>query len=100
MNADRSTTATTQITVTSIAEPTVAPFVNYFTANPPRISSGGSSELSWSVLNATSINIQPGIGEVEATGTALVSPTLRTTYTLTARNSKAWQTSTVVVWVE
>jgi len=74
------------------------PQVLFFIANPSTIQSGQSSTLSWRVINATTVNIS-GIGNVQAQGSAPVSPTATTTYTLTATNANGsdTQTATVVV---
>jgi uncharacterized membrane protein len=74
----RSRTATVQVAV--------LPVINSFTANPNRISSGGSSTLSWSVSGATAVIIDQGIGSVALTGTLTVYPTRTTIYILTASN--------------
>jgi hypothetical protein len=87
-NAAGSATAMTQVAVSGAPSPfTGLPVVNYFTANPPLISSGSSTTLSWDVSNATSVDIQPGVGAVGLVGTALVSPAVNTSYTLTATNA-------------
>ncbi len=70
----------------------------FFIANPASIQSGQTSTLSWRVLNADTVNI-PGIGNVAASGSAPVSPTQTTTYTLTARNSVNEESATAVVAV-
>ncbi len=72
-------TATTSVTT----QRTFA--VARFTATPPNINSGQSSVLAWNVPNATAVNITPGVGSgLSAAGTATVSPTQTTTYTLNA----------------
>ncbi|MBV8845007.1 MAG: OmpA family protein [Bryobacterales bacterium] len=70
----------------------------FFVANPPSISSGQSSTLSWKVLNADTVNLS-GIGPVQATGSTQVAPTVTTTYTLTASNSTGQVSATAVVSV-
>ena len=75
-----------------------SPIINSFTANPPSITSGGSSTLSWSVTDASTLSISPGIGTVTGTSTS-VSPTATTTYTLTATNSAGSVTASVTVTV-
>jgi hypothetical protein len=74
------------------------PQVLFFIANPSTIQAGQSSTLSWRVINATTVNIS-GIGNVQAQGSAPVSPTSTTSYTLTATNANGadTQTATVVV---
>lgn len=91
-------TATFTVTVGSASgDP---PTIESFSANPVTVEPGGSSTLSWSVTNATSVSINQGIGAVDATGSALVSPTVQTTYTLTASNDAGSVTATATVNVE
>ena len=72
------------VTITVIAAP---PSIDKFAFNADSIFTGQSAALSWSVTGATSVSINPGIGTVSSTGTQSVSPSLTTTYTLTASNS-------------
>jgi sugar lactone lactonase YvrE len=73
-------TATTTVSVV------LAPSILSFTANPAEVGSGLASTLSWSVIGATSLSIDNGVGVV--TGSSVtVHPTQTTTYTLTATNS-------------
>jgi hypothetical protein len=83
------------ITVEAVA----IPIVSSFEANPTNISGGQSSTLSWNVLGATTVTIEPRIGDVASTGTELVSPAATTTYTLTATNTAGSTTATVQVVV-
>jgi hypothetical protein len=62
------------------------PIIDYFNAEPGRISLGRSSMLSWHVTEATVVTIEPDIGNVAMTGNFKVSPALSTVYTLTAVN--------------
>ena len=75
------------------------PVVNYFMANPPIISAGGSTTLGWNVSNATLVTIDPGVGSVGSAGTASVSPVTSTNYTLTATNAAGWYSLTITVMV-
>ncbi|MCP4623201.1 MAG: hypothetical protein GY850_06680, partial [bacterium] len=59
-----------------------------FSAQPPVISEGGTSTLSWTIKNADTIKINNGIGTVEAMGEIVVSPGQTTLFTLTASNDK------------
>lgn len=62
------------------------PVIHSFSANPASIAPGGSSTLSWSVTDATSLSISPGIGTV--TGSSrVVNPSATTEYTLLATNA-------------
>jgi hypothetical protein len=60
------------------------PIISYFTATPSTINLGEKSTLSWKVDNCTSVEIDVGIGKVEARGSIEVSPSETTTYTLRA----------------
>ena len=54
------------------------------------INEGQSSELSWTITgDATTLNIQPGIGNTNITSFETVSPTVTTTYTAKASHSIA-----------
>ena len=64
--------------------PEGAPAIAFFTAEPTTIEKSQPSQLRWSVTNATSIQIDHGIGEVSPNGRRAVYPTATTTYTLTA----------------
>lgn len=70
----------------------------FFIADPTQIQPGGTSTLSWRVVNATSITIS-GLGSVPASGSRPVSPTVTTTYTLTASNAVNSETASVTVRV-
>ncbi len=59
------------------------PILN-FSANPPTVTSGGSSTLTWSSTNATSCTASGGwTGTKAISGTLAVTPSITTTYTLT-----------------
>jgi hypothetical protein len=61
---------------------------------------GGSTTLTWSVSNATSVIINPLIGTVNPTGSISVSPTATTRYTLVAINPYGIDWALVMVTVE
>jgi len=75
------------------------PIINSFLANPTSITVGESSNLSWSVTDATTVVIDQSIGSVASTGTTAVSPVTSTTYTLTATNVAGSVTASVTVTV-
>lgn len=54
------------------------------TVSPAAIDQGQTARLAWTTTNATSATIE-GIGTVPANGSQSVSPTMPTTYTLTAK---------------
>ncbi|MCJ7689680.1 MAG: DNRLRE domain-containing protein [Clostridiaceae bacterium] len=75
------------------------PIINSFLANPTSITVGESSNLSWSVTDATTVVIDQSVGSVASTGTTAVSPVTNTTYTLTATNVAGSVTASVTVTV-
>jgi uncharacterized cupredoxin-like copper-binding protein len=71
-----------------------------FDATPNQINSGQSSTLTWIVQGATSVSINNGVGNnLALTGSATVSPTANTTYTLTATGPNGNVTATATVSV-
>ncbi|MEJ2738408.1 MAG: hypothetical protein P8105_00945 [Dehalococcoidia bacterium] len=82
--------------------PAELPYINYFTAEPAIISSGGSSTISWDVSNAESVIVTYGTSMemVPPAGTATASPSSTTTYTLTATSGDSSVSATVTVAVE
>jgi hypothetical protein len=87
----------TGLTVTTSAE---SPVISSFGADPPTIAVGESSTLSWSVVGATTVSIDQGIGNVALTGRRAVVPSATTVYTLKATNAagmSATATAQVIV---
>lgn len=91
----------------SNSTPTPVPTITAFTASASSINSGGSSSLSWTVSNATSIAIT-GVNQVTGASAALtlgsgtsvsVSPAETTTYTLTATDATGNSTAKTAVAV-
>jgi hypothetical protein len=68
-------------------------------ANPTSIQLGGSSTLTWTTDNATSVSINNGVGTVNADGSGSVSPLFTTTYTLTATGAGGTVTCPTTVTV-
>lgn len=75
--------ASVTITINAGGTPSLPPEVS-FSADPQTITLGESSMLSWNVIDADTISIDPGIGSVDPGGSYEVFPTETTTYTLTA----------------
>ena len=96
-NASGSTTANVVIAV--VAQPGPGfPVIRAFTASPSTVVDGSATILSWDVLDATSLTIDPFIGTV--TGTQIeFSPTVTTTFTLSAQNATGTTTANVTVTV-
>jgi hypothetical protein len=63
------------------------------------IEMGQSAMLTWSSVNATAVDIEPGVGKVALTGSTSVSPRESTTYTLTAVGRGGIKTATAYVAV-
>ena len=95
-NTAGDTTARTTVTVETAAPG--SPTINSFTATPDNIAAGGTSTLSWDVTGATSLSIDNGVGPVTGTS-AVVNPTVTTTYTLEATNNNGTVRSSKVVTV-
>lgn len=76
----------------------VLPEISTFIATPATITTGSSSTLQWSVTGATELSISPGVGTVTGTSTT-VSPTMTTTYTLTAVNGITSDVKSITVTV-
>jgi peptidoglycan-associated lipoprotein len=70
--------------VTETAPPSKAPVIAQFTADPSSIDRGQSATLRWSVNDATSVTIEPGLGTVQSNGSRQVFPSNTTSYRLTA----------------
>jgi hypothetical protein len=85
-----------RVRVTTKAEAQVQ--ILFFISNPPTINTGQASQLSWKVLNATSVTIS-GIGSVPLQGSSSVAPTQTTTYQLTATGPNGQQNATATVVV-
>jgi PKD repeat protein len=86
---------TKDITVLDCPVPTVHTFV----VTPTTICAGGSASLSWKVLDADTVTIEPGIGSVAAQGTMTVFPTGTTVYVLTGTSECGSVTAKVTLAV-
>ncbi len=85
-----------EVTVTVIPEP----IIDTFAGAPLSIFAGESVDLNWSVRNSTSLEIDQGVGVVAGpSGVVSVSPTVTTTYTLTAINDTTSSMATVLITV-
>jgi len=78
-------------TTVTVPPPLPTPAITSFTASPTDIAVGGASTLTWTTTGAVaSLSLSDGTNppvDVTGTLTRLMSPTLSTTYTLTATNS-------------
>jgi len=62
------------------------PVIEHFQADPAVMSPGEVSNLSWSVVGASRVEIDQGVGRVDLKGVAAIKPSMPTTYRLTAVN--------------
>jgi len=76
------------------------PVIEFFDGDPVVVGHGNASNLSWSVVGASQVEIGPGIGRVELKGFRDVSPKETTTYMLTAVNGTRSRSREVRVIVE
>jgi len=74
-----------------------APKITQFVAEPGTIERGESSTLHWSVVNATDVSIEPGVGVVPSSGTRQVFPSSSTTYALRASGPGGAASATATV---
>jgi phospholipase C len=86
-------TATVTITVNQVP-PTLS-----FASNPSQILTGQKSTLTWTTTNATSFQIDQGIGPQPLNGSITVQPAVTTTYTATASGPGGTQTAQATVTV-
>lgn len=76
------------------------PIIETFDADPSVISKGEDAYLRWSVIGASQVSIDGGIGDVSPSGTRAVSPSQTTIYTLTAVNGTRNRSANARVMVE
>ncbi|MGH9605568.1 MAG: peptidoglycan-associated lipoprotein Pal [Terracidiphilus sp.] len=69
------------------------------TATPTVISAGDQVTLSWRTMDATSVSIDNGIGSVPTSGVKTVTPSVTTTYNLTATGDGGTANATATVTV-
>jgi len=69
------------------------------TAEPSTIDKGQSVTLSWTSQNATDLDLEPGVGKVQASGSSSVTPQDSTTYTVTATGPGGTTSATARVTV-
>ena len=78
-------------------------YISSFTSNKPSIRVGESVTLSWEVRNAVSASIDQNVGPIASahrlSGSVIVSPIARTTYTLTVVKGEETLTRTVTIAV-
>ena len=75
------------------------PTIKSFVSSPTTITAGQSTLLSWTVVGASTISVDNGIGDVSTLTSKSVSPAQTTTYTLNATNAGGSSTASVTVTV-
>lgn len=73
--------------------------IRVFTATPPGVKEGESTNLSWDVSGFGSVRIEPEIGDVSMSGSRTIQPLRDTTYTLYARNDEGIVTASTKITV-
>jgi hypothetical protein len=73
------------------------PQINFFTADPLRITAGQAAVLKWKVTGASRVDIQPAPGTVTTEGSQAINPAVDTTYTLYAVNKGGCSYSALTV---
>lgn len=68
-------------------------------ATPNTVEKGQALTLTWTSSNATSLDLEPGIGQVQANGSREVAPTESTTYVISALGPGGGNTATAHVTV-
>jgi len=75
------------------------PVIELFHADPMVVSPGNASNLSWGVIGASLVKIDPDVGEVALRGSAVVKPQETTTYRITAVNGSTNRSITLKIMV-
>jgi len=94
---------TAKVTITVNPPPAACkgtPVITSFFAANTRLKPGESTTLNWGIVNnAEEVEIEPEIGGVATPGSARVSPSKTTTYTMTARCGSVTTTRQVIIEV-
>lgn|GEM_PF-4414128 len=75
------------------SQSTVKPEVRLFSVIPAQVSKGGTVTISWDVLNADDIELEP-FGQVPPTGERMIQPEQTTMYRLNATNKGGGKSGT------
>jgi hypothetical protein len=73
--------------------------IRVFSASPPSIKQGEWAALSWDVSGLGTVTVEPGIGDVSASGNRSVQPLQTTVYTIYGKNDQGIVKSTTQVSV-
>ena len=95
INSGESSPQTRSIVIVVVPPPPVT--IVSFTAEATHLQLGQATTLHWIVLGASQVRIDPGIGPVAATGSAIVRPLGNTIYILTASGPGGTKTGAVPI---
>jgi peptidoglycan-associated lipoprotein len=76
--------APTEAPAAAAPPPTPGPPTCTLTATPATVSAGQAVTLDWTSANATTVNLNPGLGKQQAEGSTAVTPSASTTYAVSA----------------
>jgi hypothetical protein len=82
-----------------VKPPAPAPLDVNLHAEPPSVEKGRSVTLVWSSSNATSLDLEPGVGRVASAGGMSLVPQESTNYTLTAAGPAGTKAASIFVTV-
>ena len=103
-NSTSSVSASTTVVVAGDSTPppgsSSLPAILSFTASPSSVAMGGSTFLSWNVVNASSVSLQ-GYGSVQPSGSLTIYPsgTGTITFQLTAQNAAGYSNASTSITV-
>lgn len=97
--AAQESTSATRVYLPLVRSAAGAPLVERFVSSATAIAPGGEATLSWSVSSATSVRIDPGVGDVSGRASVVVRPQATTTYTLIAASPAGERRASVTVTV-
>ncbi len=101
LSASNGTGTSTRLARVTVGADAGPPVINAFSASATSLPGPGeSTTLSWDVANATTVELDQGVGPVPPTGSRNLSPAVSTTYTLRARNAASATSRSVTVIVQ
>lgn len=92
--------AVTQVTVSGVPPSEETPVIKFLKADRYVIKRGETAVLSWKTTEASSVTIDKGVGTVAGEGTARVTPSETTIYSMIATNPRGAQFQSVAVNVK
>ena len=92
--------AATTVTVSGVPPSEETPVIKFLKVDRYVIRKGETAVLSWKTTEASSVSIDKSVGTVDGTGSARVSPSETTIYTMIATNPRGAQYQTIVVNVK